>query len=926
LSKFVKKIILSISLFLLIPISPAHAILTNYKYSPDKQAIISAEFGTWHIGNNGNPVDKAYDKQHLDEWLGTKGLLDGNKQYLVYFSPRHGQIDVCKAYRADCYAFYEFIYVDKNSSGTGINVNWMKFSDGKEEYSETAVTIAPSDGTVVPPAPNHGIDLENAVKNFSGNVYLDSKLPENILKNTPKLVDFAIAGSSLTGDFDRTQLPAGTNASGAYLLKGITRMSSQGKYIDSVYTVSVKKRVDNDLLEKAIPAVCAASLANPASAVAGLVICGPNAAEILKKADEEIWLMGETNVTIAADGTISDQDIVVKEVRISAVDKALSSAIRTVAGFVQEATKFVMNAINSLLTETANYVVGNVGDTSNTRGVLGPWTAMRNIGLSLLVLALIIIAFANVLQIDIEQYGLGRMIPKIIMSIFLAMASWIIVVFFFDFTQALQQQAIGLVGGSNGLSSLGNMSITVPSTGDILGKLGGLLLLIAIFVGILLCGVVLFFTLILRIVMLSLLLAVAPLAFILNVVPFTANLYKMWWTEFWKWMFMGPVALLIIALGSVIAASASGGQTAQGLSGIDASTVTSSDSGVRMLIGLIIFAGSLFVAATLPLKWGGGIMKGWSKLGKGIQGKLGGNAVKQGWTDFGKARADRGALRYSEMRAGLANKVPGGRLLTGTNKAQAASLKEGIDKTYEGMFSKLDATELAKNAQAGGRKGMIATKVMQSKYGDGTKAWATPGQVNADGTWNTDDPLERKQWDKDAKDASISAYSSMMGQDRDFLKSTIDDNPEMALNVARSMQTTNPQLASQIAGEVNSGSAGKSWSQKNRKQVGAVTKDFKDLKKSYEEQYGASSPQWANLAAEAQKKNAEGVTEGSEARTSALMALGLNSYQAGQMVAAADLRTSWDEQKNRKQTDRIIANSDDKRKGTIEAFDRDVHF
>jgi len=191
-------------------------------------------------------------------------------------------------------------------------------------------------------------------------------------------------------------------------------------------------------------------------------------------------------------------------VKISALDTALSSAIRTVAGFVQESTKFVMNGINSLLTETANYVVGNIGDSSDSRGVLGPWTAMRNIGLSLLVLALIIIAFANVLQIDIEQYGLGRMIPKIIISIFMAMASWVIVVFFFDFTQALQQQAIGLVGGTNGLSALGNMTIDIPSTGDILGKMGSLLLLIAIWVGKFFCGLIPFCTMIIRTVILSL--------------------------------------------------------------------------------------------------------------------------------------------------------------------------------------------------------------------------------------------------------------------------------------------------------------------------------------------------------------------------------------------------------------------------------------
>jgi hypothetical protein len=310
----------------------------------------------------------------------------------------------------------------------------------------------------------------------------------------------------------------------------------------------------------------------------------------------------------------------------SPLDAALSSAIGTLGSWVQVTTKWVMQQINSLLSATANYVIGSVGCTGSACGVLGPWTAMRNIGLTLLVMALIIIAFANVLQIDIEQYGLNRMIPKIIISIILAMASWVIVVFFFDFTNAIQSQAIGLLGGTSGLDVLGKLTINTPTAGDLVGKAGAILLLLVILIGVLICGIVLFFMLIMRIVMLSFLLAVAPLAFILNVVPFTSGLYKQWWSEFWKWMFMGPVALIIISLGSVIAASVSGSQFGSGAT-LDATSI-GSDVGGRMLIGLIIFGASMYIAATLPLKWGGDIMKGWNKVGKGAMG-----LAKKGWSN-----------------------------------------------------------------------------------------------------------------------------------------------------------------------------------------------------------------------------------------------------------------------------------------------------
>lgn len=335
----------------------------------------------------------------------------------------------------------------------------------------------------------------------------------------------------------------------------------------------------------------------------------------------EVRLMGERDFTIASGKSLKDQKVVLQAVEVNQMDKALSDSIKLFGGFVTSALRWSMGQVRGLLNSTGDYVLGVPG---KNEGMIGPWTALRNIALTLLVIGLIIIAFANVLQLDIEQYGLNRMIPKMIIAIIMAFSSWLIVTFFFDFTKAIQDQAVGLIGGTNGLDVLGGLTITTPTGGDIVGKLGAVLLLLALLVGVLICGFVLLFYLLMRIVMLSFLLVVAPLAFIMNIVPFASGLYKQWWSEFWKWMFMGPIALVIIALGSVIASSVGGFGSGQTLT--DATVTT----GGNILIGLLIFGASLYVAATLPAQWGGKIMQSFGKFGKNAWGKTGGALLKTG--------------------------------------------------------------------------------------------------------------------------------------------------------------------------------------------------------------------------------------------------------------------------------------------------------
>jgi hypothetical protein len=386
--------------------------------------------------------------------------------------------------------------------------------------------------------------------------------------------------------------------------------------------------------------------------------------------DGEFKYMASTGPITVVEGKQPDYvTLNVEKVVVSPLGEALSGAINTLGQWIQFSLKFTMDQIGSLLGKTPDYVIGPIGCKATAVapcGMLGPWTAMRNIGLTLLVVALILIAFANVLQIDIEQYGLNRMIPKIIISILLAFGSWIIVTFFFDFTKAIQDQALSLLGtssggGYGGLNFMQSLTISTPGAGNILSNTGSVLLMLVIAVGVLVCGVILMFTLVLRIVMLAFLLAVAPIAFILNIVPFTSSMYKQWWNEFFKWMFMGPIALVIIALGAVMASAATQGAFGSKMN-IDAATAAT-DGGGQLLIGLIIFAAAMYVGATLPMSWGGGIMKSFSGIGKKAWGATGGAAIKHGWEKTGVPGAWNTGRAEMKRRGDAANKKTSAQIL-----------------------------------------------------------------------------------------------------------------------------------------------------------------------------------------------------------------------------------------------------------------------
>lgn len=354
----------------------------------------------------------------------------------------------------------------------------------------------------------------------------------------------------------------------------------------------------------------------------------------------------------------------------SPFDGAIQAIFQNMLGFISNSMKAIGNWINTIIVK---------GNSINDDGLKEVWLQVRNLSLSLLTLGLLIIAFANILSIDIEKYGLARMVPKLVIGIVMTYFSFVIIQFLLELTSALQ---LGLLNGQSldagsigGIADFYNGSAGV---GTLLNTFGLALLLIIIGVIIVLAMLWLCIVLTVRIVVIWFLVAIAPLAFMMQIMPFTENLWGEWWKNFWKWAFMGPAVVFLLWLTQKFLSTGFG-------TNIENLAANNVDSWLMLLMA----AAGIFMAASIPMKMGGdvykGIQDGWNKSKKvpGLKGVHDRYAMRQ------KSKEGARNLKLQQQQARLAQKAgPIGRWAAGvdqrTANAQRAALVGDLEKGLAG--------------------------------------------------------------------------------------------------------------------------------------------------------------------------------------------------------------------------------------------------
>lgn len=280
---------------------------------------------------------------------------------------------------------------------------------------------------------------------------------------------------------------------------------------------------------------------------------------------------------------------------------------------------------------------------SQIQAAVGSFTAVANL---ILVVAFLLIIFSQTTSLGLSNYGIKKMLPRVIITAILINLSFYICAFAIDISNIVGNAIMGFITGqgatnasiSNGLSEATQLSGPGAVNNVFSGVLGaaiGVILLI-MFLGPLALGIfITFVILVARQVILLFLVLIAPLAFAAWLLPNTESWFKKWKDLFINMLVVYP--MLMAVFGTALFAAKFISQIAA-TSQVGEAGVIAGDT-IAPLISLLVLAIPLLALpfilrssnamlgkiANAAQKYGGQQASG--ALGKGVRGAAGRKAL-----------------------------------------------------------------------------------------------------------------------------------------------------------------------------------------------------------------------------------------------------------------------------------------------------------
>lgn len=247
----------------------------------------------------------------------------------------------------------------------------------------------------------------------------------------------------------------------------------------------------------------------------------------------------------------------------------------------------------------------------------------------ILVFALLLIAFANILKLNIDIYSVKKALLPLFLGVTLAHCSLLICRAIVDFASLLSeyflkitnvprseigtyiaQTILGGKAGETGAVIAGTVAWAIAGvipTGGISCFFIPLLIFFFLIPGFLIMAVA--FLMYARLYVIWFLTILSPLAFVILGVPPAQHYFKTWWSWFLRWTFLAPIAFFFLGM-----------KTVMGRVGLEPAIGEGKVIRLGWLGGWILDNTVLFMALYIPFKLGGAIMAAWGRLGQIISG------------------------------------------------------------------------------------------------------------------------------------------------------------------------------------------------------------------------------------------------------------------------------------------------------------------
>lgn len=273
------------------------------------------------------------------------------------------------------------------------------------------------------------------------------------------------------------------------------------------------------------------------------------------------WVFLHPDLAKSADTPVTDK-----------ADKGTSCGIEGIGWIVCPAMSFMGNILDGAFNGLAdNFLATDIALFKTDSGTYDAWSTFRNFANVAFVIAFLIIIFSQLTSVGVSNYGVKKLLPRIIIAAILVNASYFICQIAVDLSNILGYSLKGVFDGiiDDNYGKDGLLGVAGPND-DASGNGGGVTVivlsviatvglvsyfalgtLVPVLLGAVVAVLMIVLLLIARKAAIVLLIVLSPLAFVAFLLPNTESLFKKWRKAFMGLLLLFPIVAVVFGMSSL---------------------------------------------------------------------------------------------------------------------------------------------------------------------------------------------------------------------------------------------------------------------------------------------------------------------------------------------------------------------------------------